>query len=100
MQYLACIPTRGEAMSEQQLRAAIEEIRTELAHAEGLTESNRESLRRLAADLEARLERPGSPPENDSLRHELADWVRELEISHPTLSTTIGRLVDTLALLN
>jgi hypothetical protein len=63
-------------MSEQELRAAIEEIRSELAHAEGLTESSRESLRRLAAELEARLQRGGSQEEHDTLRRELNDWVR------------------------
>ena len=87
-------------MSEQELRAAIEEIRSELAHAEGLTEGTRESLRGLAAELEARLQRSGSRAEDESLRNELADWVRELEVTHPTLSTTIGRVVDTLALFN
>ncbi|HEV8598152.1 MAG TPA: DUF4404 family protein [Gemmatimonadales bacterium] len=87
-------------MAERELRAAIEEIRTELAHAEGLTEGSREALRRLAAELEARLERSASQAENDSLRAELADWVRELEVSHPALSTTIGRVIDTLAFFN
>ena len=87
-------------MSEQELRAAIEEIRAELADAEGLTENNRESLRRLAAELEARLEGPAAKPENDTLRNELADWVRELEVTHPALSTTIGRVIDTLAFFN
>jgi len=87
-------------MSEPELRAAIEEIRSELARAKGLTESSRESLRRLAAKLEARLGRPGSQPEVDSLRHEFADWMRELEASHPRLSGTIGRVVDTLAFFN
>jgi len=87
-------------MSESELRAAIEEIRSELAHAEGLTESNREALRRLAGELEARLKRSGARPEPDTLRQELADWVRELEVTHPVLSTSIGRVVDTLALLN
>ncbi len=87
-------------MSEQELRAAIEEIRRELAHAEGLTEGSRESLRRLAAELETRLQRPASRAENETLRDELDDWVRELEVSHPALSTTIGRVIDTLAFFN
>ena len=87
-------------MSEPELRAAIAEIRAELARAEGLTEGNRESLRELAAELETRLQSPGSRAADDSLRNELTDWVRELEVSHPTLSTTIGRVVDTLALFN
>jgi hypothetical protein len=87
-------------MSEQALRAAIKEIRSELAHAEGLSESGRESLRRLSDELEARLERPGSQPKNDSLREELADRMRELEVSHPKLSSTIGQVIDTLAFFN
>ena len=87
-------------MSEQQLRAAIEEIRGALAHAEGLSESGRESLRRLAGELEARLARPGSKLENDSLRRDLGDRIRELEATHPALSTTLGRVVDTLAFFN
>jgi ABC-type transporter Mla subunit MlaD len=87
-------------MSEQALRAAIEEIRAELANAAGLTESNRESLRRLAAELEARLKQPGSRAENEALREDLTDWVRKLEASHPKLSSTIGQVVDTLAFFN
>jgi hypothetical protein len=34
------------------------------------------------------------------LRDRLADWVTELEASHPTLSRTVGNLVDTLAFYN
>jgi len=86
-------------MSEAKLRAAIEAIRLELARAEGLSESSRQALRRLASDLEGRLER-GSPPGSDSLRGELGNWVRELEASHPTLSRTIGSVIDTLAFFN
>jgi len=87
-------------MSEQELRDAIAAIRAELDHLEGLTEGNRESLLRLAGELENRLAHPGSPQENETLRRELADWVRELEVSHPVLSTSIGRVIDTLALFN
>ncbi|HEV8612628.1 MAG TPA: DUF4404 family protein, partial [Gemmatimonadales bacterium] len=72
----------------------------ELAHSEGLSASAQQSLRQLASDLEALLERPGSKPRNDSVRNELTNWVRELEVTHPTLSTTIGGVIDTLALFN
>jgi hypothetical protein len=34
------------------------------------------------------------------LRDRLADRVRELEVSHPKLSTTVGNIVDTLAFYN
>jgi hypothetical protein len=86
-------------MSEEKLRVAIEAIRAELARAEGLSESSGESLRRLANDLEAQLEQR-SKAGNESLRGELGDWVRELEASHPTLSRTLGNVIDTLAFFN
>ena len=86
-------------MSEEKLRAAIQEIRAELARAEGLSESSRQSLQRLANGLEAQLERR-SAASAESLRGELGDWVRELEASHPALSRTIGSVIDTLAFFN
>jgi outer membrane protein TolC len=86
-------------MSEQQLRAAIQEIRAELAHAEGLSDDTRQALRRLAGELEGRLKQ-WSGTSTESLRTELGDWVRELEVSHPTLSTALGRVIDTLAFFN
>jgi ElaB/YqjD/DUF883 family membrane-anchored ribosome-binding protein len=86
-------------MSDQKLRATVEEIRAELARAHDLSESSRRSLRKLADDLESLLDRPAGAgrQEDESLRDRLADWVRELEASHPALSTTIGNVIDTLA---
>ena len=87
-------------MSEEKLRAAIAEIRTQLAHAEGLDETSRRALERLADDLESRLRHPRSSARTESLRRELDDWVRRLEASHSSLATTIENLIDTLAFFN
>jgi ElaB/YqjD/DUF883 family membrane-anchored ribosome-binding protein len=86
-------------MSDQKLRATVDEIRAELARAQGLSERTQHSLRQLADDLESLLDRPvgAARQEDESLRDRLADWVRELEASHPALSTTIGNVIDTLA---
>ncbi len=86
-------------MSDQKLRATVEEIRAELARTEGLSESSRSSLQQLADDLESLLSRSMGPgaQADESLRGRLADWVRDLEASHPALSTTIGNVIDTLA---
>jgi ElaB/YqjD/DUF883 family membrane-anchored ribosome-binding protein len=86
-------------MSDQKLRETVEEIRAELARTEGLSESSRSSLQQLADDLESLLSRPMGPgtQADESLRNRLADWVRELEASHPALSTTMGNVIDTLA---
>jgi uncharacterized protein DUF4404 len=86
-------------MSEEKLRATIREIRAELARAEGLSADSRQSLRQLANDLEAVLER-GSKGGSESLREELGDRVRELEASHPRLSKAIASVIDTLAFFN
>ena len=87
-------------MSDEKLRAAIEEIRAELASAEGLSEGLRRSLTELADSLQSRLDQPGPPADAGPLRRELSDWVRELEALHPKLATTIESVIDTLALFN
>jgi hypothetical protein len=47
-------------------------------------------------DLEQLLDDP-SAHEGTTLRDRVADAVRRLEASHPTLSTTLGNVGDTLA---
>ena len=53
-------------------------------------------------DVEAVLQGPPAEtrPAEPSLRDRLADRVRELEVSHPKLSSTVGSIVDTLAFYN
>jgi ElaB/YqjD/DUF883 family membrane-anchored ribosome-binding protein len=86
-------------MSDQQLRSLLEQLKAELARAENLPEEQRQSLRRLADEVRGLLARPGDArgSEQESLRERLDDWVRELEASHPALSTTLGNLIETLA---
>jgi hypothetical protein len=88
-----------ERMSDQRLRTLLDQLQAELARAEGLPEEQRLSLRRLDDELRALLARPasGRGPAPESLRERLDDWVRELEASHPALSTTLGNLIETLA---
>lgn len=83
-------------MSDPKLRAAIDEIQAQLAHAENLPPDQRRFLEELVGDLQRLRDEP-STPGSDSLRDRLTDSVRRLEASHPTLSTTLGNVVDTLA---
>ena len=89
-------------MSEESLRALVAGLRSELAQAHDLDADAREVLHSLAQEVEAVLQsRPtGSRVVEPSLRDRLADRVRELEVSHPKLSRTVGNLVDTLAFYN
>jgi hypothetical protein len=86
-------------MSDEKLRAMVDEIQAQLARAEGLSARTRRSLEELVRDLTALADRPAGEPADDSatLRNRLADAVRRLEASHPVLSTTLGNVVDTLA---
>ncbi len=89
-------------MSEESLKALVDGLRSELARAHDLGADAREELLGLAHEVEAVLEGPpaGSPAAAHQLRDRLADRVRELEASHPRLSTTVGNIVDTLAFYN
>ena len=85
-------------MSDPRLRNVVAEIRAQLASAESLPAATRRSLEHLVRDLETL----AGPDEVDaaisaSLREQTTDAVRRLEASHPTLSTTLGNVVDTLA---
>ena len=86
-------------MSDEKLRAMVDEIQAQLARAEGLSARTRRSLEELVRDLTELADRPAGEPADDSatLRNRLADAVRRLEASHPVLSTTLGNVVDTLA---
>ncbi len=89
-------------MSQESLKALVARLRSELAGAHDLGADTRQVLQDLAREVEATLE---SAPEGSrlaarQLRDRLADRVRELEVSHPKISTTIGNLVDTLAFYN
>jgi Domain of unknown function (DUF4404) len=86
-------------MSDQRLRSLLEQLQAELDRAENLPEEQRQSLRHLAGELRTRLAHPAGARGSDqeSVRERLDDWVRELEASHPALSTTLSNLIETLA---
>jgi hypothetical protein len=86
-------------MSEESLREMVTDLRSELVQPHDLDEPTRRALHELAQELEAALDRPAGtgPPPVLALRGRLADWVRELEVSHPRIAMTLGNIVDTLA---
>jgi hypothetical protein len=85
-------------MSGSKLRNVVEEMRAQLAGAEGLPPGTRRSLEQLVHDLEALAGPSGASAESSaSIRDRASDAVRRLEASHPVLSTTLGNVVDTLA---
>jgi Domain of unknown function (DUF4404) len=89
-------------MSEESLRAHVASLRAELARAHDLDADARQALHSLAREVEAALQGRAAGPGTvePPLRDRLADRVRELEVSHPKLSSALGNLVDTLAFYN
>ena len=89
-------------MSEESLKALVARLRSEIAKAHDLDPDMREGLHSLAHEVEAVLHTPpsGSRVVEHPLRDRLADRLRELEVSHPKLATTVGNLVETLAFYN
>jgi uncharacterized protein DUF4404 len=86
-------------MSKESLRALLAGLRAELAETPDLDSRMRAELHDLTEELEAALDFParGATGAERPLPDRLADRVRELEATHPKLSSTIGNLVDTLA---
>lgn len=83
-------------MSKETLSALIAGLRSQLGQAHDLDAGTRDALQGLAREMEAALEQP-APGAEQPLAGRLSDRLRELEVSHPKLSATIGNLVDTLA---
>jgi hypothetical protein len=94
--------SEGGTMSDESLKALVARLRSELAKAHGLDADIREGLHSLAHEVEAVLQTQptGSRLAEPPLRDRLADRVRELEVSHPKLASTVGNLVETLAFYN
>lgn len=85
-------------MSDPRLRSVVEEMRAQLASAEGLSPGARRSLEQLVRDLDALAGPAGLQAESSaSLRDRATDALRRLEASHPVLSSTLGNVVDALA---
>lgn len=86
-------------MSKETLSALIAGLRSQLAQTHDLDAGTRDALQGLAREMDAALEAPspGAAGEEQALAGRLSDRLRELEVSHPKLSATIGNLVDTLA---
>jgi hypothetical protein len=89
-------------MAEESLRALVAGLRSELARTHDLDPDAREGLHSLAHEVEAVLQTPPtrSRAAEPALRDRLADWVTELEVTHPKLSAALGNIVDTLGFYN
>jgi hypothetical protein len=87
-------------MTTEHLREVIEELHAELERAESVDEPVRDRLREITMEIGELLDR--SPPaeaateEHRSLAERLKESARHFEEDHPSLSSTLGRLIEAL----
>ena len=80
-------------MTDQNLDQLLKGLKAEIGSGKSLTEDQREALAKIHAELERALETPdGEPAQVEGLRN----FVEELEDAHPTLTLTLGRIMDAL----
>ena len=86
-------------MDNQELRKLLEQLDSEIEQTESVDEKGQELLRDLASDIGELLAR--SEGEKDqaqtSMLERLADSISYLEVTHPTLTQTLTRVLETLS---
>ena len=85
----------------QELRRRLAELHAELERVPAVDAEARAALEQVMREIREVLARSeGAPPrEEASLAERLRDAGRHFEESHPTLTATLGRVVDALAAL-
>ena len=80
-------------MTEKKLTNLLEQLHNELSSTEAVDEKGRELLRALNADIETLLERSEM---DDSLLERLQESIEHFEVTHPTLSTALSQMLNSL----
>ena len=87
-------------MDRQQLHTLLEQLHAELSKAEKVEGDELELLKNLKADVQAILERAGgepAPQQYTALGGNLRAALQQFEVSHPTLSWTMGEVLEILS---
>jgi len=86
-------------MDNQELRKLLEQLDSEIEQTKSVDEKGRELLRDLATDITDLLARSdeGRAEPQTSLLGRLEDSISYLEVTHPTLTQTLARVLETLS---
>ena len=80
-------------MNDENLEQLLKALKAEVGSGKSLTEDQREALAKIHAEVQRALQAPeGDAAPVESLR----SFVEELEDAHPTLTLTLGRIMDAL----
>ena len=86
-------------MDNQELGKLLEQLHSEIEHTESIDGKGRERLRDLVADIENLLARSSDEQTQaqTSVLERLEDSISYLEVTHPTLTQTLTRVLETLS---
>jgi len=86
-------------MDNQELGKLLEQLHSEIEHTESIDEKGRERLRDLATDIGELLARSDEEQTQaqTSVLERLEDSISYLEVTHPTLTQTLTRVLETLS---
>lgn len=85
-------------MTERQrnLEHAVRELETELDSLENLDEPSRAALEQVLSHIQQTLTGTESPASHSALRAPLQKAIADFEVSHPTISGIVARILDSL----
>lgn len=81
-------------MARREMEQLLAELRKEVAGAGELSAAQRARMDALREQIEASLETEEAPPE--SPRELVREYIDEFQRTHPTLTLTLGRILDSL----
>ena len=86
-------------MDNMELRKLLEQLHSEIEHTESVDEKGRELLRDLGTDISDLLARStaGQAQPQPSTLERLEDSISYLEVTHPTLTATLSKVLETLS---
>ena len=85
-------------MDSKNIENLLQQLHTEIERTEHMDEKGKELLRELSSDIQELLERsdaPGTP--KLSLTQRLEESVDHFEVTHPTLTTMLSELLNSLS---
>jgi len=84
-------------MDNQELRKLLEQLHSEIEQTESMDEKGRELLNDLSTDIRELLARSEGEHTQTSVLERLGDSISYLEVTHPTLTNTLARILETLS---
>jgi hypothetical protein len=86
-------------MDEQGLRTLLEQLHAEIEHTQSVDEKGRDVLRDLGSDIRELLARSEADQTQaeQSLLGRLEESISYLEVTHPTLTNTLSKILESLS---